>query len=436
MRSSSSSTSGKKEKEKDAKEKEGHSSHASDVDRGDVSDQSNKEGSRVENGGSSKNRMQEQDGRLTSSDMDKFCDAISTGFDKLSKNFGEKLEGIGDKFSTSLNEMYESIQEDLRPPEPNMPLLEEENLSDYSWPDDNGGRRDHGDDHSISDISESSSAKGTEKKSYFKKMNKPRKEQKIGDEVDPDLAEAVDRAFSKGLPSDEVRELREKYIRPKNVEFLRLPDVAENVYRRLPSDHKDKDKLLKYVQHDLYPVAIALTVAADKIGSGDIDGGMDVMSDTISLFGHVVKTSLTDKRRSMLKTKLPEDFRVLVSDDCPPTATSLLGNISENTKKVAETEKLATQMDRASKLKSDQTRRWKNRSKPYEKSGNNYNNNNNNNNNNQKGKNSFFAKKGYGWKNSDYNKNSSGESSGYNKSYGNGSNASGKAYFQKKGQRK
>ena len=437
MRSNNSSTSGKKEKEKE-KEKESHSSSSAekDIRHSDHCDSlpvGTSNLPRNENGGGSSSRTQDPDDRVTSKDLDKFCDAITNGFDKLSNSFGEKLDGIGQKFSNSLNEMYDSIQQDLKVRD--MPALEDENLSDYSWPDDNSSRRAHGDEHSISDT-ESNPPVLVAKKNYFKTMNKPRTQEKLGNEVDPDLAETVDRAFSKGLPSEEAKEMKAKYLRPQNVQFLRLPEVAENVYRRLPSDHKEKDRLLKHVQSDLYPVAIALTLTAEKIGTGDVDGGMETLSDSIALFGHVVKTSLTDKRRSLLKPKLPEDFRVLVSEDCPPTPTSLLGNVSENTKKVAETEKLATQMDRASKIKSDQARRWRNRSKPYEKSG----NNSNNYQNYSKGKNSFFGKGNFGGKNFDNRRSNSNDDSGYNKNYSHGNNnnssSSGKSYFQKRGQRR
>ena len=95
-----------------------------------------------------------------------------------------------------------------------------------------------------------------------------------------------------------------------------------------------------------------------------MDGGLAILSDTTSAFGHVFRTVITDKRRGLLKAKLPEDFKILTSDKCDPTPTSLLGDMGENSKKVSETEKLTAQMDKA-KVKTTPQRRGSNRGGPY-----------------------------------------------------------------------
>ena len=140
------------------------------------------------------------------------------------------------------------------------------------------------------------------------------------------------------------------------------------MYKRLSSEFKSTDKVLFLIQEQLCPIAISLTYALDKLGDGDLDGGLSILSDTMSAFGHVFRTGITDKRRSLLKNKLPEDFKILTSDKCDPTPTSLLGDMGENSKKVSETEKLTAQMDRAAnKGKPNPQKKGGNRGNPYYK---------------------------------------------------------------------
>ena len=56
-------------------------------------------------------------------------------------------------------------------------------------------------------------------------------------------------------------------------------------------------------------MAISLAYAMHKLGTGEFDEGMDTLSDTLQGFGYVFRTEITEKRRSLLKPKLPEDPR-------------------------------------------------------------------------------------------------------------------------------
>ena len=197
---------------------------------------------------------------------------------------------------------------------------------------------------------------------YFKSLNKPKVEEKLGKAVNPDLAEAVDRFFRRPITDTEFKEYKIKYLRPENVKWIQTPEIPMNIWTRLPQDFKNADKPIHFVQEQMGPVLSSLIYSMEKLGEGDLVGGRDILSDTMAMLGFVFRTNMTEKRRVALKTKLPDDFKILASDKCEPSPSNLLGDLSENTKKVTETEKITSQMDRKAKEKST------NFKKPYKDS--------------------------------------------------------------------
>ena len=296
-------------------------------------------------------------------DMSQFCNILKEGFASVSKNISDKLDNVSKSVAVSV----ESVQKTLNYRMDG--LSQEARCHNDSFHEDMQDDRDtvsYADSDSDSaDVGSMKSDKN--KESFFKSLNKPPPAERVGEKVDEDLAEASDRFFRKPISHDEFKELKTKYVRPENVLWLRAPDLPMNVYKRLPSEFKNTDKILLHVQEQLCPVAVSLVYALEKLGEGDLDGGRSMLSDTIGMLGHVFRTGLTEKRRNLLKTKLPEDFKILTSEKCEPTPTSLLGDMSENSKKVTETEKLTSQMDRVSKEKSFSQRRGSQRGGPYNK---------------------------------------------------------------------
>ena len=354
MSSSSSSRDRKKEKKIREAEKFDNNVDLDMVNPGTSS--SSSQSHSPEKGKSVSSAKSPNNGGMSDSGLAQFCDAIKEGFASVTLDISKKLDAVGDKMSKSVVDANLSMQEKLKDlPGPSPFFSDSEGEFDFES-NRGDGSQDGGSYFGGSErSSQCDSQKGSDKAakgSYFKSLNKTPRDERLGEKVDNDLAEATDRFFRKPISQEEFKELKEKYVRPENIQWIRAPEIPFNIYRRLPSEFKGTDKALLYVQEQLCPVAVSLTYAMEKLGEGDLEGGRDLLSDTMSALGHVFRVNLTDKRRSLLKAKLPEDFKVLVSDKCEPTATNLLGDMSENAKKVAETEKLATQMDRSSKAKT------------------------------------------------------------------------------------
>ena len=61
-------------------------------------------------------------------------------------------------------------------------------------------------------------------------------------------------------------------------------------------------------------VATSLTSALDSLGREDYEPGLVKLSDMLAALGFVLWQILTEKRRSLLKAKLLEDYKSLTSD--------------------------------------------------------------------------------------------------------------------------
>ena len=255
--------------------------------------------------------------------MTQFCTTLQSGFDSVSNKLSEKLDSVSKNITKGLDDVSKNLQdkiEDIVPSRSQASDLESDD--ERFWIDSEGGSIANS-DGGRSDTARSTSSSMKGKGTYFKNLNKPPPEERLGEKVNEDLAEATDRFFRKPISQDEFKELKTKYVRPENVSWIRAPEIPENVYSRLPSDFKNTDKTLHYIQEQLAPVISSLVYAIDKLGDGDLDGGRDILSDTMSAFEHVFKVNITNKRRALLKNKLPGDFKVLVTDKCESSPTKI-----------------------------------------------------------------------------------------------------------------
>ena len=294
---------------------------------------------------SSNSREKPESSKMADAGLETMCRVLKDGFDSVSNTITNKLDNVSNNFTKGLDNLQSNLDK-------RMTDLSKINDYDEFDRDSSSGAGWNKNQDGVHDLSEEESvASACSKGSFFKSLNKIPPVERVGEEVNQDLAEGFDRFLRQPISEQEFKELKDKYIRPKNVEWVRTPEIPFNIWRRLGGEYKAKEKLLYHVQEQLCPVMNSLVYALDKLGDGDLDGGLAILSDTASAFGYVFRNDLTDKRRTMLKAKLPDDFKILATEKCNPTPTNLLGDISENAKKVSETEKITSQMDRVIKQK-------------------------------------------------------------------------------------
>ena len=329
----------KKEKEKDKRNK--NLKFDSNIDVNNIREESHStsDNSSTKSGSSDTSKRSKTE---SSSDMVQLGKILQSGFKTVTDTISSKLDNVGKNFSDGLDNLQQKLNDKLVElstlPDEESQLGEGRSLPDEGDEWEGASENSKGERQSTHAMSDTNSEKG---ESFFKKKNTTTVPDKVGEDVDPDLAEIANRAFQKPMTSEKFKDdFKTKYRRPNNVDWLRAPDIPFNIYRRLSSEFKDKDKALLHVQEMLVPVGNSLVTAMNKLDKGDFQEGMETLSDTLQGFGYVFSTGITEKRRSNIKSKLPDDYKVLVSDKCPPTPSSILGNISENSKQVSEGAKI------------------------------------------------------------------------------------------------
>ena len=153
--------------------------------------------------------------------MSNFCDILQKGFASVSEKLSEKLDNVGTKMSKSVEKVQKSIDHRME----ELSRQQDHEVSDsdcgmgYGFDAESDGDSDV--DRADSESVKSDAASG----SFFKKLNKPPPAERVGEKVNEVLAEATDRFFRKPISHEEFKELKTKYVRPENVNWLRAPDI-------------------------------------------------------------------------------------------------------------------------------------------------------------------------------------------------------------------
>ena len=227
----------KKEKEKRDKEKN-QEKFDSNIDTdtvkgGNDSESSNSSTQKATKTPSSSAGSSNKDGGASGSggggnDMIVLSKILQKGFESVSNTISSKLESVGDKLTSGLDNLQDKLDEKM------------EELTSFKRDDD--GDSDIGPSDSVSNwdtLSQQSqqlpdrasthalSACSTDSKgkSFFKKKNKPAPQDALGDDIDQDLAEITDRCFNKPVGYKRFKDIKDKYLRPRNVTWLQVPEV-------------------------------------------------------------------------------------------------------------------------------------------------------------------------------------------------------------------
>ena len=132
---------------------------------------------------------------------------------------------------------------------------------------------------------------------------------------------------------EKLKDLREKYKRPKNIENLQVPTVDEFAWRQMKREVKRVDYALKKGVFDcaqaITPLAKALEVMQ---GNNDPVTAKGYVMDAFKILCLTVK-STNIKRQELIKREIQPKYRDLCAEQ--PSATKLLGdNFLESVKKL------------------------------------------------------------------------------------------------------
>ncbi|XP_060579176.1 uncharacterized protein LOC132736112 [Ruditapes philippinarum] len=163
-------------------------------------------------------------------------------------------------------------------------------------------------------------------------------QQITGEEVSDHLASITNKALrvSDKKDAEKIKEFREKYKRPKNVENLQVPTVEEVVWRQLQPNTKQADFLLQKVTGNyglaLTPILRALDLLKTKGSQEDIT---NCLMDTFKILCLTFKATNTS-RGERIRRDIQPQFKAIC--DIEPSATQLFGdNLQETLKKLKTT---------------------------------------------------------------------------------------------------
>ena len=144
------------------------------------------------------------------------------------------------------------------------------------------------------------------------------------------------------------KEKYEKYLRPKNVEFLEVPKVNQPVWENLSQATRYYDKALQSIQKDFLRSSIPILSVMQKLNEAkEVLSQLDpkeiirILSDSPVFIGSA-NVALVNRRRMQMKKDLPQNMQGLCREDSDFSGSNLFGeNLNSKIKEVSELNKIS-----------------------------------------------------------------------------------------------
>lgn len=169
----------------------------------------------------------------------------------------------------------------------------------------------------------------------------------VGPEVPDSLAKLSDKLLRGKVAALD----RDKYLKPKNIEFLQAPQINKPVWGNLSYPTRTNDSALQAVQKDFLHSAIPtlnvmqkLYEARDDVGKLDVKDLIRSLSDSLAFVGSA-NVGMVKRRRQLLKKELPPNMHILCQDAVEFSGANLFGDsLSTDIKEVSELNKTSGQL--------------------------------------------------------------------------------------------
>lgn len=173
----------------------------------------------------------------------------------------------------------------------------------------------------------------------------------VGPELRPSLAGLTDKLLNFKLDDSVLKEKREKYLRPKNVEYLNTPKINKPVWENISGSNRFKEASFQGVQKDFLNSAVpVLRVmekifdARDNLGSLEAKDLLDTLKDSLIFLGSA-NSGMIKIRRENVKHDLPKTMQGLCRDSIEFSSSYLFGdNLNNTIKEVSELNKISNNL--------------------------------------------------------------------------------------------
>ena len=172
--------------------------------------------------------------------------------------------------------------------------------------------------------------------------------EKSGPAIDKGLADVVNEGLRSVGQSEEVKKLREKFIRPSNVDNLQVPKVEPIIWRNLSDKGKATDAAVQKAVSKFMPGLTAIVQQLELINKHKKELKKipvfkeikKLSTEAVSALSHAVSASC-QQRKDAIKSELDSKFHSLCEPAHPVSATQLFGdNLNAELKELDDSKKV------------------------------------------------------------------------------------------------
>lgn len=182
----------------------------------------------------------------------------------------------------------------------------------------------------------------------------------VGPEVSEQMSLMIQNFFGRSRKSAKIDDLLQEFIRPRNMPFLKIPFIEEEVYRDLAGGAKSFDKNCRHLQGYINAAITALAVSlqqlilTEKLDPIISEAGVRVKK-AIQLLAFSTK-EINDRRKDALKSSVNSEYLPLLKHAKPPSDDWLLGGeLNESIKKCDDSKKLSEKIMKNKQPQQNQT---------------------------------------------------------------------------------
>ena len=197
----------------------------------------------------------------------------------------------------------------------------------------------------------------------FNRIAGAKDENETGPAVQANLAKMMDKLLTLKMGGKDKEDKEEKYKRPQNIEFARVPKTNSPVFDSLRVPAKKIEKSLQGIQSDVVRSSLPIcqvmeTLFQNKDTPGEINAVklIETLSDSLNFIG-CANVGLIKMRKENIKKELPQNMQGLCRDPEVFSAKFLFGDeLNDKIKEVTELNKVKNKFDKDSYSSRDNYR--------------------------------------------------------------------------------
>ena len=190
-----------------------------------------------------------------------------------------------------------------------------------------------------------------ESENIFNSLSKENLGEKVGPEINQQLADLMNKLLSTGMKDKVATEKDEKYLKPQNVQFASYPKINAPIWEAMRVSTKKTDVKMQQVHKNILkaalPVANVMQEMYDNLerpNNLDLKKLITTLSDSLNFIGSA-NVQLVAARKDCIRNDLPNNMQGLCKFDDEISPDLLFGeDLNTKIKKVSELNKIKSKV--------------------------------------------------------------------------------------------